>query len=510
MHEVPIDWESLTKKIIHDIQNRQAPVSILLMKPPRPEFWPASVTTLAFALVLPCSAPGQTIQPNLLREDFQILRHALEESDGGLYRYTSKADMDRTFDHTYRQIDRPMTALDFWALVAPVIAHTKDSHMMTLWPSDLPWTQVPLLPVSVRVFDGRLFVYRDFSGDEHLLEGGEILSINGVPSKQIVKKMMTIYTGEGNSTTAAPYRIGHYNFFNTSLYGLMDLKSPFHVVYRNKQGERTSADMAGKTIANLQAAEAERDPSPKTTADLKFLDDGRIAVLTIRSFEKYVDPQRKLTIHNFLQQSFEQIQEKQSSSLIIDVRDDSGGMDAPGAQLFSYLWNQPFEYYTDENINARDYDFYKYCPGANPLPANLVEKRADGKFHYRSRPGLGLQQTGQPYFGGKVFALMNGGSCSTTCEFLSMLPFHKRGLLIGEGAGGGYYGCTCGFQVMLTLPNSKVRVALGMVTYDYAAANYKHASRGMIPDYPVHHTITDLLAGKDRDMELARSLARAK
>jgi len=42
--------------------------------------------------------------------------------------------------------------------------------------------------------------------------------------------------------------------------------------------------------------------------------------------------------------------------------------------------------------------------------------------------------------------LMNGGTFSTICEFLSMLPFHKRGALIGEEAAGGYYGCTAGFS----------------------------------------------------------------
>ena len=91
-----------------------------------------------------------------------------------------------------------------------------------------------------------------------------------------------------------------------------------------------------------------------------------------------------------------------------------------------------------------------------------------------------------------------------------MLPLHKRGVLIGEEAAGGYYGCTCGFRVTLTLPNSNVRVPLGMVTYYYAAAGYVGASRGMIPNCPVTHTITDLLAGRDRDMELALSLARSK
>jgi hypothetical protein len=470
---------------------------------------------LAVALVFPCPVLGETIPANLLQEDFQILRHALEEAHGGLYHYPPKAEMDRAFDQAYNKIDRPMTELEFWAFVAPIVAHIKDGHLMTWWPQDFespraPWRQVPLLPVTARVFGGRLFVYRDFSSDDHPLEGGEILSINGVPSKQIVKKMMTIYTGEGNSTTAAPYRIGHYNFFNTALWGLMKIENPFHVVYRNSQGRRMSAEIVGKTFTGLQTAEAARDPAPTTTAELAFLDGGRIAVLTIRSFEEYVDQQRKLTIQDFLQRSFEQIHDRHSSRLVIDVRDNGGGLDAPGAQLFSYLWDQPFEYYKDKTCNARDFDFFKYAPDAKPVPEYRVEKRADGKFHYHNDPGLGLQQPRQPHFGGKVFALMNGGSFSTTCEFLSMLPLHKRGVLIGEEAAGGYQGCTCGFRVMLTLPNSKIRVPLGMVTYYYAAADYKNAGQGMIPDYPVTHTIKDLLAGRDRDMELALSLARSK
>jgi C-terminal processing protease CtpA/Prc len=360
------------------------------------------------------------------------------------------------------------------------------------------------------VLDRCPFVYRDFSTDDHQLQGGEILSINGVSAKRILKAMMSIHTGEDRSMTAVSYRIGHYWNFNIDLYGLFKLESPFQVVYRNTHGERRLATITGKTFPELDALSAARDTRPSMMADLKFVDDGRLAVLTIRSFEQYVDQQRKLTIHDFLQRSFEQIRDRQSSSLIIDVRDNSGGLDAPGAQLFSYLWDQPFEYYKDKTINAREFDFYRYCPDAKPVPEYRVDKRADGKFHYHSDPGLGLQQPLQPHFGGKVFALMNGGSFSTTCEFLSMLPLHKRGVLIGEEAAGGFYGCTCGFRVMLTLPNSKVRVPLGMVTYYYAAADYKHAGRGMIPDYPVTHTINDLLAGRDRDMELAVSLARSK
>ena len=98
-----------------------------------------------------------------------------------------------------------------------------------------------------------------------------------------------------------------------------------------------------------------------------------------------------------------------------------------GKQLFSYLWPEPFTYYRDLVINAREFDFFKYVAEAKPIPSGIVEPRADGRFRFVKHKNWGLQQPGQPNFRGRVFALMNGGSFSTTCEFLSILHFHKRG-----------------------------------------------------------------------------------
>jgi len=83
-------------------------------------------------------------------------------------------------------------------------------------------------------------------------------------------------------------------------------------------------------------------------------------VLTIRHFSQYVDSERKVRLEDFLQKSFEQIHENGSSNLIVDLRNNGGGLDAPGKQLFSYLWNQPFLYDKDLVINAREFDFFKY------------------------------------------------------------------------------------------------------------------------------------------------------
>lgn len=195
--------------------------------------------------------------------------------------------------------------------------------------------------------------------------------------------------------------------------------------------------------------------------------------------------------------------------MIIDVRDDDGGLDIPVVELFAYLWNQPFHVYRDITCNAREFGFFRYAPEAKPLPGEFV-KGPDGKLHVLKQSGLDVQQPLQPHYDGRVFALMNGGSFSSSTEFLALLCFYKRAKLVGETPAGTYYGYTCGQMVDLILPNSKLDLNFGPLTFYLDGNGYKHASRSIRPDYPVRYTINDLLAGCDKDMQLALSLARAR
>ena len=56
-----------------------------------------SIVAFTILLVAPLSAVPSAIQPAQLQRDFDVLRRALEEAHGGLYRYTPKAELDKTF-----------------------------------------------------------------------------------------------------------------------------------------------------------------------------------------------------------------------------------------------------------------------------------------------------------------------------------------------------------------------------------------------------------------------------
>src|SRR3954469_14024710 len=92
----------------------------------------------------------QTLPIVLLQEDFRIMRHALEQAHGGIYRYTSKRELDRAFDLAYRRVDHPMTELDFWRLLAPMIAQIKCGHTYIWFPKSLQTqfeTNTPFFPL---------------------------------------------------------------------------------------------------------------------------------------------------------------------------------------------------------------------------------------------------------------------------------------------------------------------------------------------------------------------------
>src|SRR5215470_6047420 len=67
-------------------------------------------------------------EPKQLQEDFQIARQALEESQSGLYRYTTKAELDQVFERAEKSLDHPMDFYEFYRLMMPTIAAIKCGH----------------------------------------------------------------------------------------------------------------------------------------------------------------------------------------------------------------------------------------------------------------------------------------------------------------------------------------------------------------------------------------------
>jgi hypothetical protein len=63
--------------------------------------------------------PDRELSPAALKEDFERLWYSLEEAHAGLYRYVSRADMDKHFEALERQLSRPLRISEFYAGAHP-------------------------------------------------------------------------------------------------------------------------------------------------------------------------------------------------------------------------------------------------------------------------------------------------------------------------------------------------------------------------------------------------------
>jgi uncharacterized protein (TIGR03435 family) len=474
----------------------------------RPDASVAPETPSGAALAAPDSSVTYT--PTQLRRDLRVLYESLQEGHPGIYRYTAKPDLDRVFDAVAAQLTRPLTALQFYRIAAPAVAQLKCGHT-ALQPSNAIQQRLmaePLFPVEAAILGGKIYVSRDFSAKGRLA-GAELLSINGVPTAQILASMLAVVHGDGDSPTAGPYRLSHNQGFARHLYLIAGLQSPFRLRYM-LGGTITETSIDGLTLKAIHDAEQNRYPQPDDSGNAawKLLDGGSIGLLTVRAFGGKADDGTPLA--PFFDRTFTGIHEQGLTRLILDVRDNGGGEDELGRKLFAYFADRPFTYYRDLLVNKLTFRFFQYVPDREPLPPNvddLLKAGPDGKYHLVAHPNWGVQSPAAPHFGGSLTVLMNGGSFSTTCEFLATLHSHGGAKFVGEETAGAYYGNTSGAAASLVLPNTKLILPVQLVGYYLAIDGASHGTRGIPPDYSVSFTIDDILAGRDRAMEIALRLA---
>ncbi len=459
------------------------------------------------AVMTGAAAAAAALTPQQLRADLQLARRALEESHGGIYRYASKAEIDRAFDAAAARLDKPLHARALQRVLAPAVAALRCGHTMVL-PSpalEAEMEQTSLLPLDVKLIDGRLYILRDFDGAGKLA-GHEIVSVNGVAVAAIVARLMAAAPGDGFIGTGRAQRVART--FREGLFIHFGMQGQFTLRLRGPGPTRVT--MPGQNMRALKLASATRYPQDqrsKRFLELSLLDEGKIARLRVFNFSDEEEDHEGAVV---LRKAFEKVAASGAQTLLLDLRDNGGGQDALGRHLYSYLVEAPFRYYDELTVTRPGISYAEHVEGPAGIPASRLTRRADGLYAMPGHPNLGIHQPGFPTFKGKVIALINGRSFSTTAELITQLHDKKRATFIGEESGGAYHGNNSGSEVLLKLPNSGLRVVIPLVTYKLAVDKGHPNGRGVVPDVTVAPAITDYLRGNDIAQEQALRMARIK
>ncbi|RZK11553.1 MAG: peptidase S41 [Flavobacterium sp.] len=482
-----------------------------------------------------------------LKKDVDFTYKKLKRMHPNLYWYISKEKLDFKFDSLKTTITQPMTSFAFYKKIAPIVNEVRQGHMM-VFPDTRQLSKKetkelvkkgtgPFSQFEFQIFNDKMYVVKNNSKDKSIKVGSEVVGIDGRSTDDLLKDYKTLFTSDGFNKTYYKYKLSKgLGGFYTNENGLKDsllynfkYNDSIKTVWIKRKANDTAKVVVNDTVKTEVAKPLEKIVPTKVqkkaakrkksvfgyneetklyNRNLKFMEaDSSVAVMKINAFSIG-------NYQGFYRESFEKIKKNGAKTLIIDLRNNPGGRLSEIADLYSYLTDTTMvfadksEVATKTSLLSGDYFkgggagikvlkgiFYPFYVGFTFFK---VKKSEDGKYYYatsESKP----QEKKPNAFDGKVYVLINGGSFSASCILSSNLQGSKRATFVGEETGGTYNGTVAGRMPLIKLPNSKLRVRVGLML---VATHYKTdvEGRGIFPDVAILPTLEDKL--KDIDPEM--------
>ena len=502
----------------------------------------ASVEKYNARLNTPCSVKK-------LRSDVDYTHRKLERLHPSLYRYISKEELDRKFDSLKLAITSPMTGRDFFFRLSPVVASVRQGHTR-LFPPTRRLTKKeeakvyrygtsPLANLRLGWFDRRLFLTEKIVADSTLKPGTEFLSIDSITPQQLFAKYTPTFASDGFNTTfydrVFSKRFASYFYFEKGLRDSLLCRVSYQGIPRSvwlkmpsvkkkKKEKAVLSEQAKREQKALKQAKKLQgyDPVAKTfSKELRFAtEDSAVAMLTIRDFVKG-------KYRRFYADTFSKLDSQKAKTLIIDLRDNTGGNLSDIQCLYSYLAKQDFHFvepalvtsktslWHDAYFNVQSPEQFALrvlgTPGwlvYNSITSLITHKKEDGRYYFYYPP-IWKKHPRTDHFRGKVYVLINGCSFSASSVLSANLKGSGRAVFVGEETGGSFNSCVAGQMPSFMLPGSKLKLSFGLleVTTPYRCSP---DGRGVMPDTPIIPTLDDRLKGVDPEMQWVLDEANGK
>jgi hypothetical protein len=259
--------------------------------------------------------PYAMLSPENMRSDLDELFRRIEKTHPDLYMHRPKADVDRDRQALYQELSQPMTIVDFYRKVAPLIASLGDDHTK-VFPSDDVYEQMKgyerFFPLGLTFKGDKAFIVGNYTGNPDIPLGAELLAINNIPFSEIQSRWLPNIS----------YDWKLWFFFGSIPEYQIDLLP---------MGESAPLKV---TIPGLTSDEWNQQftEQPWEAVSYKTLPGEKIGILTVNTLQSIA-----------VKQAFSQIQEDGVRDLIIDIRRNSGGYFESVDQVMNYLTDQPYQ-----------------------------------------------------------------------------------------------------------------------------------------------------------------------
>ncbi|MFE3870508.1 S41 family peptidase [Flavobacterium sp. ZS1P70] len=473
-----------------------------------------------------------------LKSDVDFTYKKLQQLHPNLYWYISKKELDYKFDSLKTTIRKPITSLDFFKKLSPIVAAVRQGHTFVYPATKLKTKKEtkallkkgtgPFSQFDFDYFNDKLYVIKNKSYDKSIKPGTEVVDANGTKPKDLIQEYNKFYSSDGYNTTLKTRSSGkRFPSFFTTQNGIKDsLKFNFKfndslktiTIKRDKDTTDKQNKKVKKRLTEVDRAKTKAFKKKKRVngynPDLKNYNrnlhfeekDSSVAVMKIRGFKSGV-------FRTFYKESFSKIKNCKSTTFVLDLRDNGGGRVTEINNLYSYLSDSTFVFLDKSEVVSRSSLFEgAYFNGGSFAVKTIktifspliyayllltVHKDKNGKNFYATQTKP--QKINKNSFKGKVYVLINGRSFSASSIISSNLKGSKRATFVGEETGGAYNGTVAGFMPLVKLPHSELKIRIGLMMM---ATHYKSEinGRGIFPDAPIIPTLQDQIKGTDPEM----------
>lgn len=444
-------------------------------------------------LTISQSVIAQQFSKAEILSDLAYLKKSLKETHFNLYAYTTKEAFNRNYHKVRQNIKKDsFTSLDAKKIFQQVVSAVKNGHTRVPFPIPeyIAYAQNggTLFPIEVAIEDGNALVRKNWSSNPNIKTGSELLSING---KQIKKVFENVYP----QISAERLYFKHAQLENLSLprfYWLAYGEQESYEVEILVNGQRLKYTL--KPINAIEDFEMRREDILKHDRHLSFL---KKATAYIRPGDFGGDLE---LFKHFIDSAFVEIKNKNSENLIIDLRNHSGGDDAFGDYLVSYIADQPFKWasrFQLKTSKALKEHTRKHQDTIQTYWQSVLSHK-DGEIYdyefdnYRPQPS-------SKRFKGKVYVLVNRQSYSQSTVTASQIKDYGWGTVVGEETAEfpNLYASIYSY----TLPKTgiKVEVSKGKIERVSGIDN----GRGLMPEIEIKDHLLD-----DKDEILEKLLKR--
>ncbi len=461
-------------------------------------------------------------------EDLRTFRSIREKANSGLYVYRNKKQIDSIYQQAEEKARNSKNIFDFYKVIAQLTGFEGSCHNYTDLPNHASYylTQKPeYLPITLKNIDGRLL---QDSKDTAVPLGAEILSINGVPAKQMIRRFSQYYFSDGYSM---PYK-------ETTGFerGMLD---KFYIEFGNHKeyliqyqwnGAVKEVSLPGIPLESFKKLQESRY---SLTFDKKLLSEKYsfskegegIYRLSLRGFDfatRKEDPAyKKFSV--FLDQMMDTLEQEKIQNLIIDLRGNTGGTGALYEKVFSYLTQRPFRdsHYAYTQFNEVPLEERLVITplflsngvqdkhGLNVYLKQLYPKSVQGKYYWADDKNPSILPN-ERTFKGQIYLLVDQRVASAASHLASLIKSYTNAVVIGKETVGGYYEHNGHLPLVYELPNTGIQTGFSIVHVIQDAQNLpdQKKGQGIIPHIAIQETDQEFLDQTDAYLKKVSELRK--